>query len=111
MSENISWNNESIEVLQKTTRDLKFDWNAISSVVSEYFLANNQQIIVTPQICRQQYAIVQSLAPVKVKTVPFAGDLVEKPTGSFCESIIFIASFNQRLSLFVSSRYGYNQHH
>jgi hypothetical protein len=67
MSDNITWDSVSIEFLQKTTRDLKFDWNAISKALLEYFQSNGQSMIITPQVCRQQYATMQSFAPLKAE--------------------------------------------
>jgi hypothetical protein len=68
MTQDVNWNDDAISFLQKTTRDLKFDWNAISKTVSEHFKSTDTLLDVSPLICRQQYAKDYSKRPSNISS-------------------------------------------
>ena len=52
MSDQSVWDKNTIALLVQTTRELKFDWNAISKKLA----SEVRHVEINPAICRQQYA-------------------------------------------------------
>jgi hypothetical protein len=59
---NDDWDRDLINELNQCTRKLIFDWSKIASYLSNWTKERKLEIIITPELCRKQFALLNIIA-------------------------------------------------